>query len=815
MKPSLNAIPGLSPRWQKVLNDLWYNKGRILLAIISIAVGVFAVGTVGSGVTNFQRAAAEQYTEAQPASGALLLPAFDDDLLDYARKLPTVAEADATRNFVLRMFIPAEVSGAASDEWRNIEIIAVEDFSDMRLNLVFPDSGLFPPPNNTILIERSALSLTYRNVGDSLIIETTNGILRTVPISGVVYGPTQMPSRISGDLTGYVTFDTLAWLEQPRQYNTLHLRTAEDEFNRARVESQLAAARERVEAEGWAVIRLTIPQYPGRPPLEAVIQSVVLLLNVIGIMLTGISGLLVTNVMEALLTQQIKQIGIMRIIGAQLHQVIVLYYVFVLVLAVLALIIAIPPSVLAGRALANFAAGLLNSDIRSYTFPPLFLALQIGLALIVALTAATRPILNTTLRITVREAITPFTTSSAVGASRLDQLLERIRGVQRPVVLSLRNMFRQKLRLILTLITLVLAGAVFIAVFSVNDSLLNNINTTIREFLRFDVQVSFSRPYRLEEVLPIVQDLPGVTHAEGWTGNRATLIRPDGSEGDPIVLVAAPGSTDLLAPRPIEGRWLLPTDENAVVINNYVLEREPDLQVGDTLTLRINERDTEWQIVGVFRSSDIGSDPGLLHVNYEYYARVTRTIGQITSLRILTTANDLDGQQALLTDIVAELEANGFRVSSATTATENQLRIAELIGILTSVLLVMALMLAFVGAISLTGTMGINVIERTREIGVMRALGASSNDLLLITLIEALFIGSLSWGLGALLGIPFSMALSHALGLAFFRIPLLFQYSYVGMFLWLGLSLFLSALASIMPARNAMTITVRDAISYE
>ncbi|HSR34916.1 MAG TPA: FtsX-like permease family protein, partial [Anaerolineae bacterium] len=130
-------------------------------------------------------------------------------------------------------------------------------------------------------------------------------------------------------------------------------------------------------------------------------------------------------------------------------------------------------------------------------------------------------------------------------------------------------------------------------------------------------------------------------------------------------------------------------------------------------------------------------------------------------------------------------------------------------------LLVMAVLLAVVGGIGLMGSMSLNVLERTREIGVMRAIGASDGSVLTIVIVEGVLIGLLSWLLGAVVSGPLSRLLCDAVGVSIFQTPLSYKFSLEGVGLWLVVVIVLAAVASVWPARNASRVTVREVLAYE
>ncbi len=127
----------------------------------------------------------------------------------------------------------------------------------------------------------------------------------------------------------------------------------------------------------------------------------------------------------------------------------------------------------------------------------------------------------------------------------------------------------------------------------------------------------------------------------------------------------------------------------------------------------------------------------------------------------------------------------------------------------------MAVLLAVVGGLGLMGTMSINVLERTREIGVMRAIGASDGSVRRIVIVEGVLIGVLSWAMGTAVAFPLSMLLSEAVGQSLLESPLSYTFSPPGALIWLVLVIVIATLASLLPAYRAARMSVRETLSYE
>jgi putative ABC transport system permease protein len=400
--------------------------------------------------------------------------------------------------------------------------------------------------------------------------------------------------------------------------------------------------------------------------------------------------------------------------------------------------------------------------------------------------------------------------SSHFGEGAVDRLLERLRGLSRPVLLSVRNTFRRKGRLVLTLATLTLGGAIFIAVFSVRASLLTTLDSWF-DLVDYDVYVVFRRGYRIDQLEQEALRVPGVVNAEAWRFASARRQRPDGTESDNINLRAPKADSDLVTPTLVEGRWLLPADENAIVVNTYLLKDEPDIGVGDDIVLSIDGDESNWRLVGIMK----GPPAPMGYVNFEYLTRVTGGAGRAGVVFLQTSRHDAAYHAQMAKTLEEHFETAGLNVSSTMTSSTERAQVESQFNVLVAFLLIMAILLAVVGGIGLMGTMSLNVLERIREIGVMRAIGASDGAVLRIVIVEGILIGLLSWIVAIAVAWPLSKMLSDTVGISILESQLNYTFSTGGTVIWLVVVTSLSALASVLPARSASRITVREVLAYE
>ncbi|VAW31080.1 hypothetical protein MNBD_CHLOROFLEXI01-1198 [hydrothermal vent metagenome] len=793
----------LNPRWRKALRDLWVNKARTFLVILAIAIGIVGVGSILTSYSILTREMNRNYADTNPATAVLYLNDVDDDLIQTIQDRPDIANAEARRTLFARY-------QTGDNKWLIILLFVIDDFDDLRVSTFYPERGDTAPAADEILIERSGLEMVGQDMGDTAVIKIAGNAPQPLTISGIVHDPGQAPSWMDGIAYGYISSDGVAQLGEEPIFNELKLVMAENADDRASNRQTANGVRDWLTANGVSVSRITVP-VPGEHPHASQMLTLLFILQAFGVLALLLSGLLVATMISAMMEQQLRQIGVMKTIGARMSQIAAIYLATVIFLGVVALIIGIPGGLAAGRAYADFAATTLNFEIGSYSVDGWVYAVLVAAALLIPIIGAAFPIYKGS-RITVREAISDNGASeNTIGTRPIDALLGRVQGGGRTLLLALRNTFRRQGRLVLTLVALSVGGAVFMVALNVGASWNK---TTEAEFSarRYDAEVRLKRPYTAENIKSVIADLLGVVAVETWVETRVSLIYPDGDNGDTFRTIGLPADTAMLEYPLLEGRWLRPGDKNVLVVGHNLVDREPSLIVGSEVVIDFNGQPTTWTVVGVVRQ--IGG-LGVAYANQDYFAATAGLEGQTNHVKIASDDQSVAGQAALLQTVEATLLAEGIDVTVANTSQDGRQVLVDHFLIIVTLLLLMAGLVAAVSGLGLASTMSLNVMERRREIGVMRAVGATSMKVLQVILGEGLFIGLLSWGIAILLSIPMTMGIGNVAGMIFIETPLEIAYSWSGVGWWLGIVTVLTAVASSLPALKATEMPVNEVLAYE
>ena len=788
----------IDPRWRKVIRDLWDNKSRTGLVVLSISIGVLAFGGLFTARDVALADLDTQIDDSNNANIIMSIPAFEDDLVTWVSRQEHVRDVQGR---ALR-----SVSLLAEDNTYNLNLNAVDDYENLQINLIRSQEGTWPPGRGEILFERTTVPFAGVEIGQTIVIEQPpNPKQYELVFAGVIHDLNAPSADFQQLMTGYVSFDTLADLDFPRQYNRLDITIDESVASPEGLVEIADGLQSELQRRGMAVSSVQILE-PGEHWANGVLDAMMTIMVGIGFFSLILSGFMVVNTISGLLVQQKRQIGMMKVVGATGGQVIAVYLIIVAVLGLLALLIALPASMVLAWGFLLITVEQMNFDILSFRLPLRVFVLEVAVAFLTPLLAALLPILSGT-RLTAAEAISDHVTK--IRNRWIDRLLSRMRGLSELVTLAVRNTFRRPTRLYMTMIMLTLAGTLFISVINVRTGLDIEIAQSQNMF-DSDVQLILGGAYDRAGVERRAEAVSGVADAEGWAAARMQRVRPDGLTGGTFTVYGLPHDSLFVKPTMLGGRWLQAGDRYEVVVTNELLIDEPDIKVGDEITLQLNDEERDWQVVGIVESSQEAA-----YADYGTLTRVQGMAERTVMLLVRTEQSDAVFQNNVAEALEQHLDDRGIIVVSSLTKEYILTGLTEGFNVLVVILLGMATLVSVVGGLGLTGMMSLNVLERTREIGVLRSVGASNGPIRMMVLIEGMMVGVLSWAAALPISVPASRAFGNLLGPPLFGHPMPFIYTLIGPVVWLLIVVSVSATASLLPAQRASRISVREALAYE
>lgn len=795
----------IKPRWSKVLSDLWSSKFRTLLVVASIAVGVFAIGVIASAYAILSEDISVSYASVNPVNVEIWTDPFREDFVRLIERMPNVEYADGARIVGVR-------TSRDGVDWQSQSLIAIEDFENKKINQLDTVAGTKYPNRGELIVSTDFMNDTGYQVGERIHVEFPNGDIHIMPLVGLVGDQAG-----GGDPTmgagAYTTLDTLRYFGQGDDFNRLYVTVVGEGVDEDEISAVAAQVEDKVESNQRNVYRMNTG-VSNEHPQASMALAVFGVLGALGGLITILSSSLIINTLNALLVQHMRQIGVMKLVGGRSYQILGMYLTLIFAYGVLALAVAIPAGAVGGYALAEFMAYMMNVTLQGYRVIPFAIVLQVLLAFLIPLGAGFFPV-NKGSKINVRRAISnDRSRGQKTKLGLLDRIFQWIPWISRPILLSIRNTFRQKGRLMLTIFTLTIAGAVFIAVFNVRASMTDFMGQLARHFMG-DVTIRFDQAYPIRRIENAIMGLPGVAGMEAWAGAGGEIWDSEDNTVANMSIIAPPADSTLIDPDIIAGRWLFPGEKKALVVSDTIYDYYPDLRIGDTIIVKIpGERADEWTVVGVFRFIDMIGDT-LAYADQDFISKLYGLENRASSYRVITGDHTLEKQKEMVHFLEPYLEDRGFSVGSIDAGSVIQEDASRAISILVSFLLAMALLTAFVGSIGLTGTMGMNVLERTREIGVMRAIGAVDFEIIKSVVIEGFVIGMITWALAIGISFPISNLLLNIISESMMGSAMSLTFTPLGIYIWLAVVIALSFFASILPARNAARLTINEVLAYE
>ena len=720
---------------KKALADLRSHPGKSGLTWLAMLVGVALVMAVFGARGVLQREIAASYAASAPAGVVIWTDAVDDALRARLSTVPNVRAVDGRRLIRAR----AEV---APGDWRSLLIYGVRDFDDQNVSRTHRVSGAWPPPVGTLVIEQSALPVLNTDVNATLHVRMPGESRpRQVTVSGITHDPARAPGWQDNVGYAYASPATLAGLGLGAVLNEVHLAVDGD---RAAAERVAAEATSAMQALGHPVRRVEVP--PRQHPHADHMRAMLMLLQVLAVLAVLLAGVLSTTLIASMLARQVRQIGVMKAAGGQPWPIARIYLATVGLLSTTAT----AGGVVLGLALAQQCVTMASAQLNLFAVANAVPGVSIG---VVTAIGVLLPLLITA--IPIRRAV-QMTARAAIRDARAPNQALRGQWARRGSVgtrVAVRTALQKRGRVALTLFGFAVGGALLMTAANAHRALTGAVDATLAA--RADaIEVRLLGGAPRAEFDDALRAIDGVVEAAIWGATLATYARPDAAPSTALKPVVG-GRHGLLAPpngrRPggaviVAGRWLAAASESELVVNRQMLALEPHLQVGVRTTVSLGGRVQAVTVVG----------------HLEEIAPASAYITPAGMQALLGRANWAGGARLVLAPgadiahVAHQLElvisAHGWMPVYLMTTPQLRAAMVDHFMILLMVLLIIAGSACLIGTLALGTTMSISVLERRREIGVMKAMGAQAAVIRRLILLEG--------GVTALLSIPVAVAVS-------------------------------------------------------
>jgi putative ABC transport system permease protein len=783
----------------KSWTDLTRRRARSLFAVFTLAIavasiGVFAVPTLMDRAMNGEVRSNRLYDVQLMMSPVRLTPAD----IHALRTLPNVKAVVARPWFMTRAYagtqrLRALVIGVPANQ--SIDRITVASGSLRSGSTVLTDS------------QNARQGVWSGKPGDTLRILSRSGRIEPVRVTGEARSMLAVGAVQAGIVTVYASPATIHHLTGGPQIGMLELRLNNASTRAANatvgdVRSFLRAHTGFTSFSDLPVIRKA-GDYPGKELFGQLSQ----LLTIITL-LAVVSGLfLIGNTMSTLVSEQTTEIGMMKAIGGRRRQIAASYVRTGFLLGVLGTLLGVPLGIGLTYLLVSYFAQTW------YAITP-GISVDMQVALAAAAVGLFGPVVAGLPAIRKATAVPVVDALSAGGVApgsdgRTDRLLRRLR-LPKNVQIGVRSMGRRKRRTLGTTLLVALGVANLLALVGLAQS----VTTTGHEAfsaMGYDIAVGANAGSGGARLLDpaagaIVKATPGVAASQPYI---SSLAKVNGHSVDFIGVLPH----GMVSPGADDGRWLSATDqvnaERVAVMGNDVA-RLDGVHVGDIVTLQTGAGPIRVRIVGISRSPGaiqhvfvpLSTAQAALGLGTETQAYLVKTITQDHALIDRTTIRLED-----------RLAAHGYPVSGSERYIDEQKNRASNAQI-TNAITALGFLIVGISMIGLINAMTANVLERTREIGILRCIGAHRRDIRRIFESEGLAVSILGWLLGIPLGyLTFRLMLEATSNVM--NLDLIATFPIVNIGLALVGTIALAALVMILPVRRAIHFRPGDALRYQ
>ena len=806
--------------WTKTWRDLWQNRSRSLLVVLSIALSTFTLGVILNSYAVLSREMTQNFLRSNPTAISFSVERFDKDLLSKMKNQKGVGEVDARR-------LTSGSIRTNTGEWKTLLLFVVNDYNNIRLNIIKTDRGTWPPKKGQILIERQAVSVLKASLGDTVQLKNIYGLSTQLTMTGIAHDVGLPQAEWENVVYGYVSIDTLNLMGVDFYFNQLKISFDNQQLSESEMTAEASNYARWLENKGYQVNGYKVAAQ-GEHPHANITDGMFMIQKVFAILCCFLSAILVFNLMSAILSKQLGQIGVMKAIGASSKQISRIYYRGVVLLGLLGLLISLPCAYFVGNLYIDKLTLMMNIDISSYRIPIGIILLQILIGIGIPILSAYRPIRKAS-QLTIKESLLEYDPGvDTLGNSSFEKLILKLDFLTHPLRLAIRNSIRQKGRFILTTGVLMIATALLMASFNIARTM-KQVVAVDRSAKQWALKISFDPTMELIDLERLLNEMTEIINTESFKRVNVSLFINDSEKISNkeshhshnyqmgVVLNYLQLNSNMLSLPMIDGSWLnepftaeltqSSTTISPVVVSQLVMDRLPRLKLGGTIKVEIAGQIKILTVIGV--AQNIGY-PSI-------YSSELLSEERFKSNGLFISSNKQSKKELnqLKKEVISLAEKHGLKLRNVVTPWDASQVVEGHFNIIFSLMLLLTAIVIFIAANGIILTMTTNISERTRELGVLKAIGATGKVLASMVLTEASLIAILAWVFACLVTLPISYSVAYWLGILLIKTPLELTLEPIIFVISLPAMIAITGLASLVPMRKIMKLSVKNSLLYE
>ena len=783
---------------RKSVTDLTRRKARTFFTLLTLALAVASVGILAVSPL-MDQAMKREVAAARLSDLTVSMKPVKLSQAELARlgALPNVTAVEPRSLFATRVYVGARREKAL--------IVGVPDFARQRADIVAVDSGATPPVG-ALLTDRNNRAKTAfdARTGGVARVLAADGSVSRLPISGVGRNLTGADMVVGGFVTFYAPAQTVERLSGAQGYTSLGFRLRDD--RRAAAEATVAAIRAELRARTSfeAFDDMPVIQDPGGYPGKEEFDKLSGVFTVVTLLALLTALVLLSNTMSTLIGEQTGEIAAMKAVGASRRDLRRIYLRTALLLGAIGAVFGAGLGIVLANALVKYFAQLGFGIEAGFgvSVPILVASVIVGLA---GPPLAALPAVRRATRLPLADALQAA--GSAVGGQgRVDAALRRVRFLPRSAQIGLRGLGRRKRRSLATAMQVALAVATLLALLSLGAGVGKTTGAWFDDN-HFDVwiQAVASKPLG-PDAGRLITATDGVRDTQGWMRNTSRL---QGRDVEAWGLPAQP----MMDTHMRDGRWYSAAEVSQharVAVLGPTIAKQTGKQIGDRIVLRTGNGPVTLRVIGV--SGNQANNGGVVYTPVTTLQTALGSPGAVNSYWITTTSADHGLIDRTTTRVEDALAAHGNQIGTFVNYDMREKQIAAN-GMITSSITVLGLLIVAISMVGLVNAITMAVLERTREIGMLRSIGARGRDVRRIFATEGLAVAVIGW----LLGIPLGYAMARGIGwlageAVGLEIDFVFPAAYVGIAL-VG-TVILALLVMLAPLRRAVRFKPGEAIRY-